>query len=172
MKYCIALDNYVNLFAAFRAPSLSSSIFPGKTVGICHYQRPSHTKIRGMYHSCGLLDECHRRSQERKSRGSRVKGVRQERGSSVRTTHVRVSACNLMISSRNFDDAGSTGRGEKEGREGRTWSGREKGEEGRWRNARPEERTIERGRELVRAGAFPLANSHARDREKERQIER
>lgn len=30
-------------------------------------------------------------------------------GPSVRTTHVRVSACNLMISSRNFDDAGSTG---------------------------------------------------------------
>lgn len=34
---------------------------------------------------------------------------------------------------------------------------------GRWRNARPEERTIERGRELVRAGAFPFANSCARD---------
>lgn len=32
----------------------------------------------------------------------------------MRTTHVRVSACNLMISSRNFDDAGSAGRGEKE----------------------------------------------------------
>lgn len=32
---------------------------------------------------------------------------------------------------------------------------------------RPEERTSERGRELVRAGAFPLANSRARDEEKE-----
>lgn len=30
MKYYVALDNCVNLFAAFRAPSLSSSIFPGK----------------------------------------------------------------------------------------------------------------------------------------------
>lgn len=30
MKYCVALDNCVNLFAAFRAPSLSSSIFPWK----------------------------------------------------------------------------------------------------------------------------------------------
>lgn len=30
-------------------------------------------------------------------------------------------------------------------------------------NARPEERTSERGRELVRAGAFPLVNSRARD---------
>lgn len=78
----------------------------------------------------------------------------------MRTTHVRVSACNLMISSRNFDDAGSTGRGGP----------------GKWKRGargkremvkRPEERTSERGRELVRAGAFPLANSRARDEEKE-----
>lgn len=80
----------------------------------------------------------------------------------MRTTHVRVSACNLMISSRNFDDAGSTGRGDRgRGREG--WGGAGDG------NARPEERTSERGRELVRAGAFPLANSRARDGRRERQ---
>lgn len=34
-------------------------------------------------------------------------------------------------------------------------------------NAWPEERTSERGRELVRAGAFPLANSRARDGQEE-----
>jgi len=37
-----------------------------------------------------------------------------------------------------------------------------------WRNARPEERMSEHGRELVRAGSFPLANSRARDRWRER----
>lgn len=65
-------------------------------------------------------------------------------------------------------------KGERVGLVGLDW--REKGEEGRWRNARPEERTIERGRELVRAGAFPLANSRARDGwmdgEKERKTDR
>lgn len=90
-----------------------------------------------------------------------VKGSRRERGPSVRTTFVRVSACNLMISSRNFDDAGSAGRAERgRGRERGGWDGRER--RGRCRNARPEERTSERGRELVRAGVFPLANSYAR----------
>lgn len=83
--------------------------------------------------------------------------------------HVRVSACNLMISSRNFDDAGSTGRGDR-GR-GSEDGGEPKGEGVRDGNARPEERMSERGRELVRAGAFPLANSRVRDGRRERQRE-
>lgn len=41
--------------------------------------------------------------------------------------------------------------------EERSWGGK------REMVKRPEERTSERGRELVRAGAFPLANSRARD---------
>lgn len=87
----------------------------------------------------------------------------------MRTTHVRVSACNLMISSRNFDDAGSAGRGEwrREAREREEGEpGLAKGESeqgGGGRNARPEERTSECGRELVRAGAFPRANFRVRD---------
>lgn len=91
----------------------------------------------------------------------------------MRTTHVRVSACNLMISSRNFDDAGSTGRGDRRGDRGRGSEdgGEPRGEGVRDGNARPEERMSERGRELVRAGAFPLANSRVKDGRRERQRE-
>lgn len=54
-------------------------------------------------------------------------------------------------------------RGEGDRETGSEDEGEGGGESGRWRNARPEERTSERGRELVRAGAFPLTNSRARD---------
>lgn len=52
--------------------------------------------------------------------------------------------------------------------EGDRGSGREELGGKREMVKRPEERTSERGRELVRAGAFPLANSRARDGRGER----
>jgi len=126
------------------------------------------------------------RESERADGGRGEGGSPGERAISGRTTHVRVSACNLMISSRNFDDGGSAGT-----RAGRAETGdrserervreRERGGGGRGsatrgakretrRNARPEERTSKRarGRELVGAGAFPLANSRPRRTERQR----
>lgn len=55
-------------------------------------------------------------------------------------------------------------RGEREREEGEPGLAKGESEQGGGgRNARPEERTSECGRELVRAGAFPRANFRVRD---------
>lgn len=152
MKYRVASDNCVNSFSAFRAPSRCHREFFRGNSAYSPYHCPlpltrAHTKIRGITRVDSSTSVIEGRESER-AEGVAVKGTCRERGPSVRTTHVRVSACNLMISSRNFDDAESAGRGPaKEGdrRERKRIRGELHGGEGdERRNGRPEERTSQR----------------------------
>ena len=80
---------------------------------------------------------------------------------------MRVSACNLMISSRNFDDGKLEWRGKRRERENDGQTKRERGNEGTRKRASERERVCNDG--LVRAG---LLHTRKISREKQRRVRR
>lgn len=124
--------HWANIIAIYKHSSrwraaFSSPIFP-RQLCICS---PPCREIQGIARTNSSTSIIEREGRERGRRAER-RGHR-----SASTTHVRVSACNLMISSRNFDDG--------------NWNGGENGEKERTARG-DEERETDRDRERGRKG--------------------